>query len=125
MRIRRLVSVLGLVLLVTGCGALSGRSSWDPFASTQDRQISIRVENPTTADVTVFALSPGRRVELGIVGSRSTQQYRIAWSSTQDIRFQIDPLGGRRHTTPPTGVSPGDRVELWVQQPLERSFVRR
>jgi hypothetical protein len=125
MRIRRLVSVLGLVLLVTGCGALSGRSTWDPFASTQDRQISIRVENPTTADVTVSALSPGRRVQLGTVASRSTQQYRITWSSTQDIRFQIDPVGGRRHTTAPTGVSPGDRVELWVQQPLERSFVRR
>jgi hypothetical protein len=125
MRIRRFVSVLGLILIVTGCGALAGRSSWDPFASTQDRQISIRVENPTTMDVSVFALSPGRRMELGTVASRSTQQYRITWSLTQDIRFQIDPIGGRRHTTAPTGVSPGDRLELWVQQPLERSFVRR
>ncbi len=123
--IRQMLPTLLLALVLSGCGGFAAQSSWDPFASRQDRQIGIRVENPTQRDVSVTAVAPGRRIELGMVGSRSSQQYRIPWSQTQDIRFQLDPIGGRRHITPPTTVSPGDRIEVWLQDPLERSVVRR
>lgn len=114
----------GLLLMVAGCGLARG-NSWDPFRSTSERQILIRIQNNTLQDVFVDAMSAGQRSELGLVSSRSSAQHRISWSRVEDLRFRISPIGGRPHTTAGLSVGPGDRVELVVQSPLNRSFVRR
>jgi hypothetical protein len=113
--------------VLTGCGfLLSGLEPSDPFASTTERRVSVRVENLTSEDVMVRALGSGRRVEIGRVRARSIQQVSIPWSSFRDIRFQLElTTGGRPHTTLSVPVSPGDQVNLLVGVPLNRSQVRR
>ncbi len=119
------VVALALVVSVSGCGWVMARGDWDPFASQAERRLSIRVENANRNDVQVRVISGGTRHDLGLVGGRSFRQTSVPWRGTADLRFEINPVAGRRHTTPGTTVSPGDRVELIVTEPVQRSFIRR
>jgi hypothetical protein len=122
----RTLVLAAVFLLVGGCAVLSGGiTSSDPFRSQAEQRLSVRVENVNFDDMTVTALSPGRRHSLGRIPGRSTRQYSIPWSSTQEIRFQIEPQTGRRHTTRGVPVGPGEFVSLIITQPVERSVVRR
>jgi hypothetical protein len=116
---------LGCLLGTSACGWLPGGTDWDPFASPGERRLAIRIENANRNDVEVRVISGGRRHNLGTVSSRTFRQTSIPWSSTQDLRFEINPLTGRRHTTQGVMVSPGDRVELIVADPVQRSVIRR
>lgn len=113
-------------LFATGCAALRGGDrGWDPFAQASERRLSILVQNPTNMDVAVEALAGSQRTALGFVSPRSQRHFRIPWQRIETIRFQLEPLGGRRYTTRGLGVGPGERVELVIQAPVSRSFVRR
>lgn len=117
-------TVVSLVA-ASGCGFLRGGSNWDPFASQAERRVAIRVENANRSDVQVRVVAAGTRHDLGTIGGRSFRQTSIPWSSSGDLRFEINPIAGRRFTTRGVHVNPGDRVELIVVEPLQRSFVRR
>lgn len=122
-RVRRFMG-LGVVLLaLSGCAALGTAN--DPFRTQSEQQLIIRVENTGVDDVTIHAMGPGRRVSLGRIQGRSIRQFSIPWSSVQDVRFQIEPLGGRRVTTQAVLVGPGEFIQLVVTQPADRSFIRR
>jgi uncharacterized protein with von Willebrand factor type A (vWA) domain len=127
--LRRVHLPLGMVLLLfvlSGCGFLrGGLTANDPFRSQSERQLIVRVENTGIEDVSIQAVGPGRRVNMGRVQGRSIRQFSIPWASVQDVRFQIEPLGGRRYTTQAVMVGPGEFVQLVVTQPVDRSFVRR
>lgn len=120
-----LLSVLAMGL--PGCSfLLSGLEPSDPFATTSEQRVSVRVENLTSEDVSVRALGPGRRMELGQIRARTVQQFSIPWTSFRDIRFQLElTTGGRPHTTQAVPVASGDQVNLFVGLPLSRSQVRR
>jgi hypothetical protein len=112
--------------VLSGCSLLQGGfTANDPFRSQSERQLVVRVENTGIEDVSIQAVGPGRRVNLGQVQGRSIRQFSVPWASVQDVRFQIEPLGGRRFTTPAVMVGPGEVVQLVVTQPVDRSFVRR
>jgi hypothetical protein len=113
-------------LLLGGCAALSGGiTSSDPFRSQSERRLSVRIENVYGAEVTVSAIGPGRRHNLGRIQGHSVRQYSIPWFSTQEVRFQIEPETGRRFTTRGVPVGPGEFVSLLITEPVERSIVRR
>ncbi|TVP47565.1 MAG: hypothetical protein EA350_04760 [Gemmatimonadales bacterium] len=123
---KRAFTVVAVALVVGGCAILGGGiTSSDPFRSQAERRLSVRVENVNTDEMTVNALAPGRRHSLGRIPGRSVQQFSIPWASTQDVRFQIEPLRGRRHTTRGVSVGPGESVHLLITQPVERSAVYR
>lgn len=117
--------VLFLVLALGGCGGLLGRGDWDPFRSSAERQLSIFILNENAAHVSVVAVGPGTRMNLGTIDPRSRRAVAIPWSSRNSVRFQLELLAGRRHTTPSVLVGPGDRVELWIGDPVQRTVVRR
>jgi hypothetical protein len=75
--------------------------------------------------VSVRALSAGSRVSLGTVDPRSRRAVAIPWNNRDNVRFQLELLAGRSHTTQSLTVGPGDRVELWIGDPVQRSVVRR
>jgi hypothetical protein len=102
-----------------------GFAANDPFRGQAERQLTVRVENTGTEEVSVLALGPGRRTSLGRIQGRSVRQFSVPWSSVQDVRFQIEPLGGRRVTTAGIVVGPGEFIQLVVTQPVDRSYVRR
>lgn len=124
-----MIRLLLLALLVAGtasCASLSGGiTASDPFQSSAERRLSIRIENLGPGEASVRALAPGRRTEIGRVRERTVQQYSVPWSRTQEVRFQIEVTGGRRHTTLGVVVGPGELVHLVVADPVARSFIRR
>lgn len=120
----RVVALLA-VLSLLGCGSVLGRGDWDPFRSADERQLLVVVNNQHDRDVNITITAPGQRSRLGFVPSRSFETYRVNWSRYQEARFVIEPTGGRRHTTGGMSVGPGDRIELVVVNPIQRSFVRR
>jgi hypothetical protein len=120
------LSVAVLLVGLSGCAALTGGfAANDPFRGQAERQLTVRVENTGNEEVAVTALAPGRRTSLGRIQGRSVRQFSVPWSSIQDVRFQIEPLGGRRTTTAGIAVGPGEFVQLVVTQPADRSYVRR
>jgi hypothetical protein len=123
MRLR--AAVLTLTLCAAGCSSIIGRGSWDPFTPLSQNRVHIVVRNETLGSVTVRALSAGRRVNLGRIEGTARNNFSIPWSSAQDIRFQIELLGGSTHTTAGTLVHPGDQVEILVRDPVQRTTVRR
>ena len=114
-----------LAVLLAGCGGLLGRGDWDPFRSAAERQLAVIIFNEHSAHVSIRALSVGRRENLGTVDPRSRRTVAIPWSTRDNIRFQLELLAGRTHTTRSILVAPGDRVELWIAEPVQRSVVRR
>ena len=114
-----------LIFAAAGCGWVLGGSNWDPFASPTERRLAIRVENANRNDMQVRVISGGTRHDLGMIGGRSYRQTSIPWSATGAVRFEIDPIAGRRFTTSGLTVAPGDRVELIIADPVQRSFIRR
>jgi hypothetical protein len=122
----RAFAVLAVVFAGSGCSALTGGfAANDPFQTQSERQLTVRVENTGNEEVTVVAVGPGRRTSLGRIQGRSVRQFSVPWNSVQDIRFQIEPLGGRRVTTASVMVGPGEFVQLVVTQPVDRSYIRR
>lgn len=104
---------------------MSSRGSWDPFASASERRVLVYVQNRHVEDVNVAVVAAGRRESLGLIGGRSQRQFSVSWPRAENIQFQIEPFAGRRHTVGGGVVRPGDRVELYVQEPITRSFVSR
>ena len=122
----RIIAALALAILAGGCASFGPQSfRGDPFAPAADRSLVVFIENTTMEDIRIEARSPRDRYELGMISSRSARQTSIPWSELQDLRFQLDPLSGRRATTRPASVGPGERVTLVIVQPLEQSFIRR
>jgi hypothetical protein len=104
---------------------LSGGSGWDPFTTSEERRVVLRVQNLHSQDVRVRAFATASQHDLGPVAGRGSRQIRVPWTVPGEVRFEIDPMLGSRFTTPGFWVSPGDQVELVVVDPVQRSFVRR
>ena len=123
---KRALVFSALALVLGGCAALSGGiTSSDPFLASAERRLSVRVENIHQDDMSVRVLGAGRRHDLGRIQGRTVQQFSVPWPSHQEVRFQIEPIVGRRHTTHSVSAGPGERVHLVITQPVERSVVRR
>jgi len=123
---KRALVLSALALVLGGCAALSGGiTASDPFQASAERRLSVRVENIHQDDMSVRVIGAGRRHELGRIQGRTVQQFSVPWPSHQEVRFQIEPIVGRRHTTQSVPAGPGERVYLVITQPLERSVVRR
>lgn len=115
-----------LIGLTTGCALFGpGTRSGDPFRGAGERQIAVFIENRTGAEIQVEAAGAGVREQVGLIPARSNQRAVIPWTRTQNLRFQLSEVAGRRFTTNEVNVGPGERVFLVIQLPLDRSYVQR
>jgi hypothetical protein len=114
-----------LLPLLVGCATLGQGFRSDPFAAASERSLLVLVENTTQDDVRVEVRGPGDRHSIGVVSARSNRQVAVPWPEYQEIRFQIDPFVARQAIIMGGTAGPGDRVNLVVVTPFERSFVRR
>jgi len=118
-RSRALVALLALFLL-PACAAprASGGGAWEPGQSTQEPRATIRVENRSWNEVTVYAIRSTQRVRLGNVSGVSTRTFTIPQGMVglgATLRFQADPLGSdRAPISQEIHVSPGDQVQMYV-----------
>jgi hypothetical protein len=111
---RALVRPLLLVLLFAACShGSSPRAAPDPNAAA-----TLEVENQGFADMTIYALSQGTRVRLGLAVGHSTSRFPIpsyVFQGSRLVRFLADPIGGTREpVSEEISVGPGDTLELTI-----------
>ncbi|MEZ4424093.1 MAG: hypothetical protein R3E98_11850 [Gemmatimonadota bacterium] len=83
------------------------------------------VENTDFNEATLHALSEGGRQLIGRVSGKASGRFVLEWPAVRDLQIQIDLLASDRYTTPRLTVTPGDRLTLVIQTPVNRSFLRR
>ncbi len=115
------------VVLVSACAGGQSRddSPFDPSPQSSGR-ITIVADNLQFNEATLYVLSDGgSRQRIGTVGGKNRATMRADWEGNRELRIEIRLLAGERYTTPGINVSPGERLELMIENPVQRSVVRR
>jgi len=124
-RARSLWRALASALAVQACSA--GALARNPFEESLrgPSRIVLRVQNQNFSDVRLYAETiRGERV-LGVVTGNSTKEFTIAWDRLDEIHFRLELLAGSSYTTNSVNVSPGDRLDLVIEQNPRLSVLRR
>ncbi|MDH5589647.1 MAG: hypothetical protein OEZ65_10160 [Gemmatimonadota bacterium] len=110
-------------VLVWGCATVGK----NPFSGSGSgpTEIRIYVENRNFNDVRIYALATGGPRPLGVVGGNTRGEFRMEWTRLDEIRMRMEFLAGRTFTSNAVNVSPGDRLELYVEEVESRSLLRR
>jgi hypothetical protein len=118
------VLLIPLALLTASCA--SGRSSDNPFQGGGGSDpIRLHVTNLLFNDATLYARLSGSRERLGILTGKDEETYTIPWEPASDLRVEIDLIAGRRCTTRPIPINPGDQVQLVIDRRLLSSGICR
>ena len=98
----------------------------NPFevGGTGPRSIRVEVVNRNFNQATLETLGTVQR-RLGIVGGHARQSFSLSWPADGDLRIRIDLLAGSRHTTNTVSYKAGDTAYLTIENPVQRSFLRR
>lgn len=103
-----------LTLLLLSLGILGCANRQEEPLPPRQPSASVRVDNRSPTQVTVYAVRSGQRVRLGVASGSATTLLRIPESlllGASPLRFQMDPLGGnRRSTSYEMTILPGDQV---------------
>jgi hypothetical protein len=112
---RALVRPLLLSLLLGACSH-GGRSP--QVVPNTKTAATVEVQNQGFADMTIYVLSHGTRVRLGLAGGHSTSRFPIpayALGGDRLVQFLADPIGGTREpVSEEIAVDPGDTVGLTI-----------
>jgi hypothetical protein len=119
--------ILGLVVLLLGCGSRSEEAEADPPAPEHTAEVALEVENHGWSDI-VVSLVRGTSVErLGMVRGLKSETfvfpYRRLGAGT-DVRLRAYPIGGpSAFTSENVLVQPGQSVKWTLESDLTRSFL--
>ena len=109
----RSVFTLGLLTLSLACWRTGRRAAPD-----STRETTVRVENRSWSEMTIYVVRSGQRIRLGTVSGTSTQKLVIPASlvfGATPLSFIADPIGSsRRATSWELTVHPGDEVTLII-----------
>ncbi|MDE0082238.1 MAG: hypothetical protein OXT72_06285 [Gammaproteobacteria bacterium] len=86
--------------------------------------IRVDVENRNFNQATLETLGTVQR-RLGIVGGHARQRFTLAWPADGNLRIRIDLLAGARYTTNSVSLKRGDAAYLTIENPVQRSYLRR
>ena len=121
---RRRLLIAAASVLVAGCAAADPPN---PFESgpAGASQIQLLAENLNFNDATLHAVTDGARIRLGRVSGKSESTFRVDWPFVRDLQVEISLLASSSYTTRRITVSPGERIRLMIQTPVNRSFLIR
>lgn len=113
--IARLFTLSLLALVVGGCSSMHKRGD---VAAADVPRTTIRVENRSFNDVTIYVVRSSQRIRLGSVSGASTQTLPIPSNvifGPTSLRFIAAPLASnQREITQEITVAPGDQVEMII-----------
>ncbi len=111
------LAMTALIVLLAACGGAARRGT-PSMQGDPDTQTSVRVENQSWHDVTVYALRETQRVRLGQVSANGVATFRIPdslVSGASSVRFVVDPLGtGRTASSYEINAGRGDQLRLTI-----------
>ena len=117
---------LGALALAACSGGTPVR---DPFAPpgtvSNTSEIQIVAENRYFSQVSLYAVTNGRRMRMGSMGGSGTQTFSLTWGAQADLQVEIDSADGFQYVTPAILANPGDVVHLVVESQLNYSRLRR
>ncbi|MEX0980312.1 MAG: hypothetical protein WDZ89_04405, partial [Gemmatimonadota bacterium] len=114
-------TILVASVLFGGC-MMSGQAD-NPFQGRSARQITLHVNNQSSEQVTLRAVSIGGRPALGTVQPLGNANFTVPWTRTTELSIEISSLGSRRFTTRAIVANPGDRVQLRIERTISRSIL--
>ena len=120
---RRTFLVTAAAAAAAGC-TVRPRRRPNPFDVGATNSITINVVNRNFNQATLVAMTPVRR-RIGIVGGNISRSFDFAWSSGDQLRIHIDLLAGGSTTTNTIAIEPGETAYLVVENPVNRSLLRR
>ncbi|MGH7719719.1 MAG: hypothetical protein ACREON_12860 [Gemmatimonadaceae bacterium] len=108
------MSVAVLLMVLAACSSARTRGG-----ETAQEETTLRVENRSWTEMTIYVLTSTERSRLGTVSGNSTRVFpipeRLVFGATA-LRFLADPLGGAREpATREITVTAGDQV-TWIIQ---------
>lgn len=110
----RAVACVVLVALLGACGSGRGRSGPAPPSETT----TLRLENQSWSQMTIYVVAGGQRIRLGSVEGNSTGRLRIPGSVVgmgRELSFMADPLGSSNVARSfSIYVRPGEEVSLTI-----------
>jgi hypothetical protein len=116
--------------LLAGAAAVAGcmggpATKANPFEQGSGAtSIRIDVTNRNFNQATLETLGRVQR-RLGIVGGHARQSFNLPWPADGNLRIRIDLLAGGRYTTNSVSLKPGDTAYLTIENPVQRSLLRR
>jgi hypothetical protein len=125
MRARAFLTTLVLSILVAACAWPFGRKEDDEDFFEGSREITVHVTNHNWQNVVIYAVRGGSRVRLGDVVTGQSVTFTIPHDLVEgggQISLLVDPIGGSgRYSTGAILVSPGQQIELTVENHLPTS----
>lgn len=112
---------------LSGCStgsATSGNPFGGPGAQGSRSELQIVAGSRYFSEVTLFAVSSGRRIRMGTLSGMSDGSFSVSWPSQANLQVEIQTLDGSRYVTPAVFAGPGDTVELLVESQLRYSRLR-
>lgn len=120
--IRSLGAAAAIVIALGACAPAIGGAGAGRSDVQRDDQVRLVLTNHNWADVAVYLIRGGSRVRLGDVPSMSERVLmvpRAMLGASTNVRLLIDPIGSRHvHVTDPIFVSPGQVIEMAVENNL-------
>ena len=127
MRVPLRPTALLLAALLAGCSLLPGHHEEpqpDPLADEVSEDVALHVANHNWSDVVVFAVRGTARVRLGDVTTGSEADFVVPRSIATggQVTVVLHPIGGNRDfSTGPIMVSPGQQIDLRVENALQQT----
>ncbi|MEX2582885.1 MAG: hypothetical protein WD766_06415 [Gemmatimonadota bacterium] len=121
------IPLLGLVLMgAAGACGLNAEAEDGPMPANLE-EARVAVTNNNWLDMTVYAVSGGRRVRLGMVNTMATERFTLPLSlvsGASSMHLVANPIGANgTYTTEAVSVWPGETVELTIQNQIGTSAV--
>lgn len=120
---RRLTTaaVLGLVVTASAACLAQGRAIGpDPFRGTPagssggPSEITVQVRNSNFNEATIYTVRVGSRRRLGRVQGASDASFKVPWTTSAQLSFEVDILAGGECNTRGIVIEPGQRVLLTI-----------
>jgi hypothetical protein len=94
-------------------------------AAPAQEDVVVQVHNQSFPDVTVYVVPAGDPRRLGAVTGNSSATFKVParMLSTGTLQLLARPLAGRAYLLPPVSVSPGDQVEVTINNVPAQSTV--
>jgi len=112
----RTAATLLLALTLAGCASTAGVPAQDPFDPQGSGAANVRllVQNLNFSDARLFAIRPGTRTTLGVVGGNQNREFSLDWTVPEPLQIEINLLAGSTCLTREMVVDPGDVLDLQI-----------
>ena len=111
--------MLAAMLVPSILGGCAGQKGADTEPGLQRAEATIEVENQNFSDARIYLLLYGERTRLGVVPGHSTRTFSFALPP-DDVRIEVEFIGGGGFVTEPMPVSPDDQLVLQIRQDAHR-----